>query len=140
MIRIKFDANLIKTMTFFEAVTHAKLKDCVDEGEKMVFIVEPGQLFKALGKNTANLKKLEVKFNKKIRIIEFHSEKLTFIGKAIAPLRVDDMEDNDDGIVTLKSSDMKVKGLLIGRAARNLRNLEAVVQRYFPEVKEIKVA
>lgn len=138
MIKIKFDANLIKFMSLFQSLTRSKLKDCIDDGEKLVFIVEPGELFKALGKNASNLKRLENKFKKKVRIIEFHSEKLTFISKAIAPLKVDDIEEKD-GIVTLKSSDTKTKGLLIGRAAKNLRNLESVVQRYFPDVKEIKV-
>jgi len=140
MIKIKFDLNLIKSMSLFQSITKSKLKDCIEEPEKLIFVVDPGQLFRALGKNAINIKTLELKFKKKVRIIEFHPEKLTFISKAIAPLKVDDIEESENGIITLKSSDTKTKGLLIGRAAKNLRNLESTIQRYFPDVKEIKVA
>lgn len=140
MMRIKYDINLMKFMSLFQSFTRTRLKDCINEGERLIFVVEPGELFKALGKNASNIKRLENTLKKKVRIIEFDPDKLIFIQKAIAPLKVSDIEEDPErGIITLKSSDTQVKGLIIGRAAKNLRNLESVVQRYFPDVKEIKV-
>jgi len=51
---------------------------------------------------------------------------------------VSGISEDEMGIVTIAGPDSKTKGLLIGRNAQNLRNLEANVRRYF-EVKEIKV-
>ena len=51
--------------------------------------------------------------------------------------KIDDIK-KEDRIVIMISKNTKTKGLLIGRQAKNLRNLEKVVNRYF-EVEEIKV-
>jgi hypothetical protein len=53
------------------------------------------------------------------------------------PLIVTDVTE-EDGIVTIHHDDLQTKGLLIGKNAKNLRNLEKNVRRYF-DVKEIKV-
>ncbi|MBD3313447.1 NusA-like transcription termination signal-binding factor [Candidatus Woesearchaeota archaeon] len=139
-MKIKYDISLMKFMSLFENLTHASLKDCfIDEKTNtLVFVVQPGQIGKALGKKAANVKKLENKLQRKIRIIEYHPDKLEFIRNMIMPLRAEDISADEEGIVTITGSDTKTKGLIIGRNAQNLRNLEANVRRYF-DVKEIKV-
>jgi len=138
-MKIKYDVALMKTMMLFERVTKAKIKDCYEDPilNALVFVVQPGQIGFALGKNAANVKTLEKKFNKKIRIIEYHPNLCNFIKNMIMPLKVENIEE-DEGVVTITDSNTKTKGLLIGRSAANLRNLENNVRRYF-DVKEIKV-
>lgn len=139
-MRIKYNISLIQTMSLFEQMTHAKVKDCfVDEKfNSLTFVVQPGEMGKALGKRAENVKKLEAKLQKKIRVVEFSPEKLDFIQNMIMPLKAENISEAEEGIVTISSNDTKTKGLLIGRNAQNLRNLEANVRRYF-EVKEIRV-
>ncbi len=136
-MKIKYDLSLMKFMSLFESLTHAQIKDCfMDEKFNcLTFVVQPGQIGKALGKKAVNVKKLEQKLMKKIRIIEFHPDKLQFIRNMVMPLRITDITEDENGIVTITGQDTKTKGLLIGR---NLRNLESNVRRYY-EVKEIKV-
>ncbi|MBU0536307.1 MAG: NusA-like transcription termination signal-binding factor [Nanoarchaeota archaeon] len=140
MKKIKYDISLMKFMSLFENITHARVKDCfIDEKlNSLVFIVQPGEIGKALGKNAVNIRILESKLNKKVRVIEFNPEKLEFIRNMVMPLRVNDVTEDEDGIITLIGPDTKTKGLLIGRNAQNLRNLESNLRRYF-DVKEIKV-
>jgi N utilization substance protein A len=140
MTKIVYDQDTMKKMALFETITHAKVKDFFDDEvqERLVFIVQAGNLWKALGKKGANVKKLQEKFQRKIKIVEFSDEKLTFIKNMVQPLRVEDVTEDDDGIVTIRHDDLQVKGLLIGKNARNLRNLEKNVRRFY-EVKEIKV-
>ena len=137
---IKYDAELLKVMTFFENATHSKLKDCYLDShtDMMTFIVMPGEIGKAVGKGGANVRRLEEAFKKRIKIAEYADDLLQFIRNMIMPLRVENVEQVDD-IVVLHDQDMKTKGLLIGRNAGNLRNLEKNVQRFFPALKEIKV-
>lgn len=92
----------------------------------------------ALGRKGANIRRIESSLNRKIKIVEFNPELKDFIRSIIFPLRVDDITD-DGGIVTLITHDTKTRGLLIGRAAQNLRNYESLVKRYF-DVRELKVA
>ena len=136
-MKIKFDSNIIKIMTIFESVTQSKLKYCLELNERLIFIVSPGEIGKAIGKNAVNVKKLESMLNKKIRIIEFDPELEKFVAKVIFPIKITDLKV-EDNIVTLTPVDSSARGLLIGRAAQNLRFFEKVIKRYFP-IKEIKV-
>jgi N utilization substance protein A len=139
-MKIKYDASLINIMSLFEQVTHAKLKDCfMDEKlNSLTFVVLPGEMGKALGKKACNVRILESKLQKKIRVVEFNPDKLQLIRNMVMPLRVDDVSEDENGIIIIQGPDTKTKGLLIGRNAQNLRNLEENMRRYF-EVKEIKV-
>ena len=140
-MKIKYDLSLMKFIALFERITGAKVKDCFQDDvlQRLTFVVQPGQIRKAIGKQGANIKKLEAKLKKRLRVVEFDPDKITFIQHMILPLKVKDIEEPEDGVIVLHDDDMKTKGLLIGRNAANLRNLEKNCQRYFKDVKEIKV-
>lgn len=127
----------MKFMSMFERVTRSNLKDCFESNELLIFIVQPGQIGKAIGKSASNIKKLEQMFNRKIKIVEFNPQKIQFIKNIIYPLKIKEIEDIE-GIVTLTSGDSKTRGILIGRNAQNLRGTESIVKRFF-EIQEIKV-
>ena len=138
-MKIKYDVSMMKYMSLFEKQTKALLKDCFmdDVLSSLTFIVQPGQLGKAVGKKGVNAKKLEKMLQKNIRIIEFNPDLLQFVKNMVAPLKVADIKQ-EESIVIITGPDTRTKGLLIGRNAQNLRNLEKNVRRYF-EVEEIKV-
>lgn len=137
--KIVFDEETLKKMSLFESITRAKLKDFFDDPvqERLVFIVQQGELWKALGKKSSNVKRLENAFKRKIKIVEYNPDLVTFIKNMAHPLKIHDVTE-EDGIVVIRHDDVQTKGLLIGKNARNLRNMETNVRRYF-EVKEIKV-
>ena len=138
MSRIKFNIDAMKFMSLFEAMTRAKLKDCIITDALITFIVEEGEIAKAIGKGAANIKKLEAKLKKKIKIVEFSHEITKFIQSLVYPAKVSDL-DCDGKIVTITAADSKSRGLMIGREANILRAFEAIAKRYF-EIEEIKVA
>jgi len=133
-----YDVELLKLMKLFEDVTRSRLKDCFYNKEKLVFVVQEGELMRALGKDRANLKKLEEKLNKSIKIVEFNPDLLIFIKNLMYPLRILEIKE-EDGIVTIRGPDTKTKGLMIGARAQNLRNYEELTKKYFDNLKEIKV-
>ncbi len=136
-MKIKYDAELLNLMSLFEKITGAGLKDCFFNKDKIVFVVQPGEMGRALGKQKSNIEKVERAVNRKIKIVEFSPDKLTFIRNLMFPLKIVDMQEEDE-IVTIKGPDAKTKGLMIGARAQNLRNYEEIVRKYFP-LKEIKV-
>lgn len=134
-----FDLELLKLINFFEDFTGAAVKDAFyDTNDKLTFVVEPGNIGKAVGKGAATLKKVEEKLGQRIRVAEYSDDKLEFIKSLVAPLTLVRIEEDDDGVVYLEGKDQKTTGLLIGKHARNLRNLESMVRRYMP-VEEIRV-
>ncbi|MBW2963217.1 NusA-like transcription termination signal-binding factor [Candidatus Woesearchaeota archaeon] len=136
-MKIKYTKELLDTMGIFSAVTGASLKDCFEVDEMIYFVVESGQIGKAVGKGAINVKKLQHKFNKKIKIIEFNPDLLKFMANVIFPFKVDSITEAD-GVVSLKSQDRQTKALLIGRNAKNLKIMTNVVKRYFT-ISQIKV-
>jgi transcription termination/antitermination protein NusA len=135
--KITFDTEVLKLMKLFDDITHSTLKDCFFDREKLVFLVELGELGKALGRNKQNVGKLEKLLNRKIKIVEFSPDRMTFIKNYITPLKIEGISEEGD-VVTVVGTDTKTKGLLIGIKAQNLRNLEKIVGKYFT-VQEIKV-
>ena len=137
-MRIKYSLDVMKLMSTFETLTRAKLKDCFFIEEVIFFIVEPAQIGKAIGKKGANIKRLKSLFKQKeFRIIEFNPNLLRFIQNLFYPIRVKSIEQKDD-IIEIGAPDLRTRGLLIGRGAKNLRNYEGITNRYF-NIKEIKV-
>lgn len=138
MERIKYDSNLIKIMSMFESITSAKIKDAVGDNEQLLFIVQENQIGRAVGKHGSNVLRLEKVFKRKIKIVEFSDDVRNFIGNFIYPLRV--QEINSEGKkITIIAPDVKTRGQLIGRDAKNIRFLNDIVKRYF-DIDEVKVA
>lgn len=138
MGRIKFDTELIRSVSRIQEITGVQVRDCVDLEDHFLVVVEEGKAAKAIGKKGANVRRLEQDLNKKIKIIEFNSDPSQFIRNLIAPQKVDNVTI-DGEVMTLVPPDTRMRGQLIGRSGSNLRTLETVVKRYFP-IKEIKVA
>ena len=77
-----------------------------------------------------NIRKLQRLFKKRIKVIEFNQNPQEFVRNCIAPLEVETITLEEDKL-TLKSSDTKIKGMLIGREKQNLKELNEIVQKFF---------
>jgi transcription termination/antitermination protein NusA len=126
----------MKFISLFESLTRAKVKDCI-EGNTLIFVVNHGEIAKAIGKKASNIHKIENVLKRKIKVVEFNDDITIFIKNLIAPIKVEDIQEQE-GLVTITDQDKKKKGMIIGRDAINLRNYENIVSRYFT-IKEIKV-
>jgi len=136
--KIVYDTGTMQVMAHFEQMTGAKLKDCILREQQAIFIIEPGYLGKAIGPRGANVRRLEDAMKKKVKMVEFAPELVSFIKNLVYPIDVREVREQD-GVVTLVPPDLKARGLLIGRNAQTLRAYEAVIQRFFT-IKELKVA
>jgi len=140
MSKIKFDLETIKIMSLFESITKSKLKDCISNKElgQLIFVVNENEIGKAIGKNAANIKLLEQKLKKRIKIVEFSKDIVQFARNMTYPLKLGKITF-DNGLLLIEGNDVKTKGLLIGRNSQNLKNLTENIQRYYADLKEIKV-
>lgn len=126
----------MKLITIFESMTGAKVKDCI-LNEKLIFIMEENEMGKAIGKNGINIKRMENKLKRKIKLIEFNNDVLQFVKNIIYPIDILKVEQ-DSGTLTIYGKDTGTKAMLIGRERQNINHLSDIVKRYF-DVKEIKV-
>ena|SRR3989344_4126144 len=139
MVRIKYNAELLKLMSMFENRTGVKIKDCFfDNFKRLWFVVNEGDVGRAVGRNGSKARRLEQLLKQRLRIFEFTPDLKAFVQGLIYPLKAEEIIINGD-IVTIKGADTKTKGLLIGRNAQNLGNYESIIKRYFP-VEKVRVA
>ena len=138
MGKVVYNAEVMKVMSLFEQVTAAVLKDCILLPNQVIFVVKEGMMSKAIGKKGQNVKTLQEKLNRKIKIVEFNSKVDKFVKSFLLPVKVDEVEV-EDGVVKIKTADVATKSMLIGRNGQKLRETESYIQRLFPNLKEIKV-
>ncbi len=131
MVRLKLDSETWGLTSLFEKFTRARVKDCFVDGEIIYFIVAPGEMGKALGKGAINIKKLNLKIGKSLRIIEYDETVAKFVKNVIMPVKVETVEIRENKLI-LRDSSKKTKSLLIGREGRNLKAINRAVKRFFP--------
>jgi len=119
-----------------ERISRVKVKDCFQDEETIYFIVNQGDLWKALGKDTINVKKLQNELGKRIRIVEFRNTPVNFVRNLIYPVKVEEIVEEEE-IISIKDSSRKTKSTLIGRGGKNLKLINRAVKRFFN--KEVKV-
>lgn len=137
-MKIVLDTQTVQLIAFFERMTGARVKDCIPTDEQVLFVVEEGEIAKAIGKGGKNPRELERIAKKKVRIVDFHPDLVEFVKHLVAPAEITQAELENTTLI-VQAKDLKTRGLLIGRGASHLRFFESIVKRYFP-ITEIKVA
>ena len=133
---IKITADEMRYIALFESISGASVKDCIidEEGERVIFIVNPGQVGVAIGKGGRNIHQLERMTSKKQEIIEYSEDPVQFIKNALKPAAVREVRitEKTDGkkmaVVTINPKD---KGVAIGKNGKNAERLRFLAKRYF---------
>lgn len=138
MARLKLDQDTLGLSSLMERITRVRVKDCFrDENSGTIyFVVETGQLGRAIGKGGSNIKKVQQEIGKRIRVVEYRERVVEFVKSFIYPAQVEEVVENEEMII-IKDPSKKTKSLLIGREGRNLMLINRAVKRFFN--KEVKV-
>lgn len=137
MTRIILDERVIRYSALFESLTGARLRDCFIDSEIIIFVVEAGELFKAVGRNGIFVRRLEQLLKSHIKIAEYADDAEVFIQNLFYPAKVKEIL-KENNVYTIIPLDLHSRGLMIGRNAQNLRNYERIVKRYF-KIDELRV-
>jgi len=138
MGKITFNADIIGLISLFETLTQAQVKDYVMREESLLFIVNENEIGKAVGKKGVNVRRLEDRLRKRIRVVEFNPDVSRFVRNLIMPYQAKSVIV-EEGIITIIPDDHKSRGMLIGKNASILRFNESIVKRYFKDITEMKV-
>jgi len=134
---MKLTLDTIHQITVFEKTTRAKIKDCIEKEGSLIFIVEEGNVQKALGKDQIHLKKLTYLFKKPIKIIGFQKDPAKFVRNLLYPLKVQEILQKENRII-ITTGDTKIKGRVFGREKTNLKWMKELLSKYFKNL-EIEV-
>jgi N utilization substance protein A len=113
-------------------ITKTDIIDCVIQEDKLIFIVQQGQLGAAIGIKAKNLEKLRGLFKKNIKFVEFHPDKEQFIINLCKPYKIKkvELEGNNDSFVAKVDVEVSDKSKIIGKGGRNIEIIRQLAQRH----------
>ncbi|MBI4439353.1 NusA-like transcription termination signal-binding factor [Candidatus Woesearchaeota archaeon] len=137
MEKIRYDINTMKFISLFESLSGARVKDCIEIEDGLLFVIEPGEMGRAIGKNGSNIKRLESAIKKSVKVVEFNDDAGEFVRALLYPTVPDEVAFEGE-IITITGRDIRTRGIIIGRDRSRINQIKQIVGRYF-KVSEIKV-
>ena len=107
-LTIKLTTDQIRLMSLFQNVTKTNAHDCIDDVKKdrIIFVVNEGNMGLAIGKNGSNIK-----------------------SKLVNEVKLNTMQDGSLQATVIV--DQNKKGLVVGREGRNAEKARLLSKRYF---------
>jgi N utilization substance protein A len=132
MPEIAFDTETIAYIRMFEERTGARVKDCLEAEEKLVFLVHAGDIPKAVGPGGALVDRLKGMLKKEIMVVEYSEDPETLarnIFFAYEPRSVA-LAPKGRGRHATVTVDPAWKARAIGKSGRNLKIARAILIRH----------
>jgi N utilization substance protein A len=136
MTEIKISSDELRLMSLFQSITSATARDCIvdEKMDRVIFVVNKGQMGLAIGKGGVTIKQLQNVIAKKIELVEFSDDPAEFIrnmlnADMINEVKLSDRSDGSKQAVVVV--DQKKKGAVVGREGRNAEKARLLAKRYF---------
>jgi N utilization substance protein A len=136
MTEIKLTSDELRLMALFQSITSATARDCIvdDKMDRVIFIVNKGQMGLAIGKGGSTIKQLQNMVAKKIELVEFSDDAAEFIRNMLNAEMINDVrisERSDGTKQAVVTVDPRRKGAVVGREGRNAEKARLLAKRYF---------
>lgn len=125
--------DTLRYIALFQQITHTNAVDCMDAGDKLVFVVEKGQGNVAVGKKGDHMIKLsELTGGKSIQVVEYSEDPKQFVLNVFHIYNPADVVIEQRGKIThaTVTVDPALKGRAIGKNGKNLRIARDIVNRH----------
>lgn len=134
--KIKLTSDELRLMSLFQSITSVTARDCVvdDKMDRVIFIVNKGQMGLAIGKGGMTIRQLQNVVAKKVELVEYSEDASDFVRNILNPQMVNDVKitqrtDGSKQVVVLV--DPKRKGVVVGKEGRNAEKARLLAKRYF---------
>jgi len=128
-----FDSDLIRIINAFENITGTEVRDCI-KSNKIYFLVNPGKVAIAIGRNGQTIKTAERMLKNEIKVFEWSEDDLEFIKNMIPKAQKIKITD-EKVIISLESKD---RGSVIGRNGCNVKVIREFLERN-SDIKQLKI-
>lgn len=134
--KIKLKYEELSLMSLFQSISGAMARDCVidDKMDRVIFIVNKGEMGLAIGKSGQSIKNVQNAIGKMVELVEYSDDPREFISNALDPKLVADIrlsEKVDGTKIATVLVDQKKKGAIVGRNGRNAEKARLLAKRYF---------
>ncbi|MCI4343962.1 MAG: NusA-like transcription termination signal-binding factor [Thermoplasmata archaeon] len=141
MAEITLDTETLGYIRLFEERTGARVKDCLHAEDKLVFLVFPGEVHKAVGPGGVLVDRLKGMLKKEIQVVEYAEDPEALVKNIFywyGPKQVD-LVPKGKGRHATVTVDPAWKARAIGKAGKNLKVARAILVRH-TDVGSVSVA
>jgi N utilization substance protein A len=136
MTEIKLTSDELQMISLFQNVSSATARDCIidEKMDRLIFVVEKGQMGLAIGKSGSTIKTLQNVMGKKVELVEYSEDPAEFIKNSLGSQYIQEVKINDTSHgtkVAVVVVDPTKKGIVVGREGRNAEKARMLAKRYF---------
>ncbi len=133
-MNIKLDAQTLRYISIFEAATNADVKDCLERGNLLVFVVYPRNLKKVIANGGEKIQKVRNILKKNVMVVEYSPDIVMFTRNVFHRYRVRNVKVERVGeeFSIVVQVDPRDKARAIGRDGENLKLAREIISRHFP--------
>lgn len=141
MAEVTFTEDTLRYGALFQQITHTTIMDCLDTPDRIVFVVKPGDVGRAIGRKGENVARLRRIMNRDVLVVEFAEDPKAFIANVFRNYKVKkvDIEERGDVTHATVTVEATLKGKAIGKEGRNLRVARDLIARHF-SITSVSVA
>ncbi len=141
MPEVTFDTETLGYIRLFEERTGARVKDCFEAEDKLIVLVHPGDIPKAVGPGGVLVDRLKGMLKKEIQVVEYADEPAALARNIFywySPRQVD-LAPKGRGRHATITVDPAWKARAIGKAGKNLKIARAILLRH-TDIVSVSVA
>jgi N utilization substance protein A len=126
----------MRFIALLENLTGAIAKDCIMDSDenRIIYIIRPGDMGLAIGKNGSNIERTRKVIGRNVEIVEYAETPEEFLKNIIAPAKVRGIKINktsEGHVVAQVTVDPHDKGMAIGKSGKNIAKTRALMKRHF---------
>ncbi|GAB6879439.1 NusA-like transcription termination signal-binding factor [Halorubrum gandharaense] len=131
-MRVELSDEARRYIGRFDELTGVAPRDCLVEGDRLVFLVPAGEMAEAIGQAGETVTEVERKLGKDVELVEDADTAEAFVASALAPAAVNAVtisEQNDRvAYVEVPEAD---RGVAIGAEGRNIETARTLAKRHY---------
>jgi len=137
------NATEIQYASLLEGLTDSLPRDCVwdEEGQRVIFVTNPGEMGKIIGKGGETIRRVREQFQKDIDVVEYAARPERFAINALTPARIRkaELEERGGKKVVHVTVFAREKGRVIGKGGRTIDRARLLLKRHF-DVEDIVIS
>ena len=139
---LTFDTETLGYIRLFEERTGARVKDCFEAEDKLIFLVQPGEIPKAVGPGGVVVDRLKEMLKKEIQVVEYSDDAEALVRNvffAFGPTTRRARRRRGRAATPRSRVDPAWKARAIGKAGKNLKIARAILMRH-TDIVSVSVA
>lgn len=134
--KIRLTSEELGLMSLIQNVSGVTARDCVIDSkmDRVIFIVNKGEMGLAIGRNGASIKNLQKLVDKPVELVEYSDDPGEFVKNSLGARFVNDVrltEKLDGTKIAVVVVDQKGKGAVVGKGGKNAEKARLLARRYF---------